>query len=99
MVILLFILQQNFTDVATGEVFGDLTNEITAMAALLAELQDLSNRLRNQYWLYQAVCGKGTLAFLNSSNIYVSVYFKINLFAGKQAYFVMFSDVCSSEVH
>lgn len=44
-----FTLQQNFTDVVSGEVSGELASEIAAVNALEAELQDLSNQLRNRY--------------------------------------------------
>ncbi|XP_006525090.1 tetratricopeptide repeat protein 27 isoform X2 [Mus musculus] len=41
--------KQNFTDVVSGEVSGELASEIAAVNALEAELQDLSNQLRNRY--------------------------------------------------
>ncbi|XP_069810753.1 tetratricopeptide repeat protein 27 isoform X2 [Dendropsophus ebraccatus] len=41
--------KQLFTDVATGEVCADLADEVNAMDNLTIEMQESSNRLRDQY--------------------------------------------------
>lgn len=41
--------QQLYTDVATGEIQADLSDDVTKLEELIKELQDLSAQLRNQW--------------------------------------------------
>lgn len=44
----LFVLQQLFVDVTSQEVHSEIADEVTTMDNLIAELQELSNQLRDQ---------------------------------------------------
>lgn len=44
----LFVLQQLFVDVTSQEVRSEIADEVTTMDNLIAELQELSNQLRDQ---------------------------------------------------
>lgn len=46
--VFLFVVQQLFIDVTSNEVHSEIADEVTAMDNMIAELQELSNQLRDQ---------------------------------------------------
>lgn len=43
-------MQQLFVDVTSNEVHSEIADEVTTMDNMIAELQELSNQLRDQCW-------------------------------------------------
>lgn len=52
-------MQQLFVDVTSNELHSEIADEVTTMDNMIAELQELSNQLRDQCWLTdQILCQK-----------------------------------------
>lgn len=43
-------MQQLFVDVTSNEIHSEIADEVTTMDNMIAELQELSNQLRDQRW-------------------------------------------------
>lgn len=43
-------MQQLFVDVTSHEIHSEIADEVTTMDNMIAELQELSNQLRDQCW-------------------------------------------------
>lgn len=51
-------MQQLFIDVTSNEVHSEIADEVTAMDNMIAELQELSNQLRDQCWHMDQILGQ-----------------------------------------